>query len=150
MVCWAVGSPPGILCSVVWDLQRCLEPLIERDIMLDASMREVVREESVASLTPMEEAVLLGEGLGPQKDQALYTSVWPEEASEHQDAISQGVMASVPQNAQRQIPPPPLVFAQLLAIRSGPPPLEDADLPMGIPRGVLLNLASLGSTQIVI
>ena len=42
-----LGTPPGILCSAVWDLSRCLEPLIERDDLLDASMLEVAEEESV-------------------------------------------------------------------------------------------------------
>ena len=64
------GVSPGILCSAVQDLCRCLEPLMERDDLFDASMLEVVGEESVTSLTPMEEAVLLGEDPKPQEDQA--------------------------------------------------------------------------------
>ena len=42
-------------------------------------------------------------------------------------------------NVQRWILLPPLGFAQPLAMGSRPPLLEDADIPMGIPRGAKLN-----------
>ena len=49
---------------------------MERDDMWDASM-EVAGEEPVASLTPTEEVVLLGEDPEPQEDQAtaLHTPI---------------------------------------------------------------------------
>ena len=52
------GASSHILCSAVRALQRCLEPLIERDDLLDASMLEVAEEESVTSPNPAEEARL--------------------------------------------------------------------------------------------
>ena len=58
-VCQTQGFPLKY-SGTVQGLHRCLEPLIERDDLLDASMLEVVEEEPVTSPTPMEEAVLLG------------------------------------------------------------------------------------------
>ena len=113
---------------------------MKRDDMLDASMLEVAAEEPVASMTLIEEAVLLEENPDPQEDQvtALHTPVWLYKASEPEDAASPGVMTADPQNKWRWILPPPLGFAQPLAFYSGPPPLENADMPMGMPRGACL------------
>ena len=113
-------------------------------------MLEVAGEELVNSLTHAEEAMLLGEDPELQEGQATapHTPIILEEASESEDAFSLGVMAADPQNTWRQIPPPPPGFAQLLVIGSGPPPLKDANMPMGIPQGAQLNLASLSSMQI--
>ena len=146
------GALSDIFCSVIWDLCRCLEPLMERDNMLDASMLEVTGEEPVVSPTHTEEAVLLGEDPEPKEDQAttLHIPIQPEEASEPEDTISPGVMAADPQNVWRQILLSTPGFAKVLTIRSRLPPLEDADMPMRIPIGAWLDLTFLSSMQITI
>ena len=50
-----LGSPPGILCSEVHDLCRCLAPLIEKDDLIDTSMFEVAEEMAKTSPSPAEE-----------------------------------------------------------------------------------------------
>ena len=71
---------------------------MERCDMLDASMLEVVGKEPVASPTPTEEAILLGEDPEPQEDQAiaLHTPNRQVEASESGDAVRPGVIAATP------------------------------------------------------
>ena len=147
-----LGASPSILCSAVQDLCQCLESLMERDNLLEASMLEVVREEPEASPTPTEEAVLLGEDPEPLEEWAiaLHAPDKPEEASEPDDTVGLGVIVAAPQNMWTWVLPPPPGFARLLAVRSAPPSLKDADTPLGIPRGAWLDLTSLGSTQIVI
>ena len=53
-------------------------------------------------------------------------------------------------DTQRQLPLTPPGVAKPLAIKSGPPPLKDADPPVGIPKGSLLDLTSLSSMQMII
>ena len=43
MVCQVTGGPSGLTCVVVWDLLRCLEPLIKEDNLLESSLLKVVR-----------------------------------------------------------------------------------------------------------
>ena len=50
----------------------------------------------------------------------------------------------------RWLPLTPPGFAETLAIESGPPPLEDADLPVGITQEAQMDLISLGSMQMII
>ena len=137
-------APPGILCSAVQDLHRCLTLLIERDDLFDASMLEVAEEEPATFLNPAEGAGLLGEKPEPQEEwaTALHNPDHPEEASNPEGAIRLGVMAIT----QRWLPLTPPGFSEPLAIKSGPPPLEDADSPVGVSWG----LSSLGSMRIVI
>ena len=61
------GAAPDTMCGKVWDLQRCLAPLIQLDEedIWEASLLESVQDEPMASLTPTEEALLLGEDLEP-------------------------------------------------------------------------------------
>ena len=42
-------GPPGILCGAVQYLQRCLEPLLERDYLLEAPMLDVMGNEPMDS-----------------------------------------------------------------------------------------------------
>ena len=51
---------------------------------------------------------------------------------------------------QRWPPLAPPGFVELLVGESGPPPLEDAGSPLGIPCGAQLDLSSLGSMKVVI
>ena len=58
-----LGSPPSTMCGEVQDLWRCLLPLIQLDEedILEASLLKSVEDEPVASLTPTEEVLPLGE-----------------------------------------------------------------------------------------
>ena len=85
---------------------------------------------------------------GSQEEQAtaLHTCDWPEEASELKGAVSLGLMVIT----QRWLPPTPPVFLELLATKSGSPPLKDLDSLVGLPYRAWLYLTSLGSVQMVI
>ena len=54
--------PSGVLCDIVWDLQRCMEPLmhLEGDDIFEASLLEAADNEPGAFPTLAEEATLLG------------------------------------------------------------------------------------------
>ena len=69
MVCQTVGVSPSILCRSVWDLQRCLKPLMERDDLLNSSMLEVMGRGLWLPQppTPVEEAMLLEGDQEPQE-----------------------------------------------------------------------------------
>ena len=89
--CAEWSGAPGIMCGTVWDLQRCLVPLVpldEEDIW-EAFLLMSVGDEPVASLTP---ALLLSEDLEPQEAQAsaLCLPVQPEEALKPDDAVRYG------------------------------------------------------------
>ena len=77
-------APTGTMCGTVQDLWRCLVPLIqqEEEDIWEASLFESVEEEPMSSMTPTEEALLLGEDLEPRgvHASALCKPVWPEEA----------------------------------------------------------------------
>ena len=111
-------------------------------------MLEVVEEDPVSSLNPAEEVRPLGEAPEPQEEwpTAIHAPDHPEEALEPEGASSLGVMAIT----CRQLPLTPPGFSELLAGKSGPPHLEDADSPIGVPQGAQLDLSSLGSMQVVI
>ena len=72
------------MCGTVYDLQRCLAPILqlEEEDFLEASLLESAEEEPMASPTPAEEALLLGEDPEPQGVQASAPCkpIWPEEA----------------------------------------------------------------------
>ena len=89
-----------------------------------------------------------GEEPDPQEEQATapHTPVYPEEASESEGAISLGVMVDMWRQLRLTTP----WLTNPLAIESGPPPLEDADSSVCIPRGALLHLTSLGSMHMII
>ena len=114
-----------------------------RGDLLDASKLEVVEEEQV----PAEVARLPGEEPEPQGEWTtpLHIPDQPEEALEPERAVRLGVMA----HAWRCLPLTPPGLSELLAIESGPPPLEDADLLVGVPQGAWLDLTSLGSMQMI-
>ena len=111
-------------------------------------MLEVVGQDPVASLTSGEEALMIEKDQEPQEAQATTpnTPICPKKASEPEEAVSLGVMVDM----QRQLPPTPPGFAELLVIESGSPPLEDVDSPVGRPMGTWLDLTSLGSMQMII
>ena len=68
-----------------------------------------------------------GAGNHPTYTQPTWRALDPE------GAVSSGVMAIM----QRQLPPTPPGFSELLATKSGPPPLKDADSLAGAPWGGL-------------
>ena len=111
-----------------------LEPLIERDDLLDASMLEVAEEEPVTSPNPAGEGRLVGEESEPKEEWTTASHIHdqPEEASESEGVISSGVMADAGRQLSLSLPG----FAEPLAIKSGPPPFKDADSLVGIPWGL--------------
>ena len=60
-----LGVPTGVLCDVVWKLQRCMAPLmsLSGDDIVEASLLEPAGEEHRTSPTLEEEAFLLGQEL---------------------------------------------------------------------------------------
>ena len=72
-----LAAPPGVLCSMVRDLQRCMEPLmhLKGDDILEASLLEAADNEPGASLTLAEEATLLGKD--PTPWEAWETTICP-------------------------------------------------------------------------
>ena len=56
------GSPTGVFCNAVQDLQWCMAPLlaINSDEIVGASLLSPIGEECRTSPTPEEEAILLG------------------------------------------------------------------------------------------
>ena len=68
------GLPPGMLCDIVKDLQRCMEPLmcLKGDDILEALLVKAADNEPRASFTPAEEASLMGEDPTSQEAQETY------------------------------------------------------------------------------
>ena len=69
-----------------------------------------------------------------------------EEASKPKGGSSLGVTIIT----WRQLPPAAPGFRELLAAKSGVHPMDDVDLPLGIPWETQLHLSSPGSMQVVI
>ena len=63
--------PPGVLCNVAQDHQRCMVPLmhLEGDEIVEASLLRPADDEPGMSPTPAEEAVLLKDEPEPQETQ---------------------------------------------------------------------------------
>ena len=104
------------------------------DDLLSAFILEVEEEEEpMSSPNPAEEAGSLGEEPKPQEEcpTTINAPNHPEEALEPGGASSLGVMTML----WSQLPPAPLGFMEPLAVKSGPPPLEDADSLIGVPQG---------------
>ena len=61
--------PSDVLCGMAQALQRCMAPLmqLEGDDVLEVLLLESTDNEPMASLTPAEEASLLGRFLNPKK-----------------------------------------------------------------------------------
>ena len=57
------GFPTGVLCDAVWELQRCMAPLLDLSSseIVEAYLLRQTGEEHRTSPTPEEEATLLGE-----------------------------------------------------------------------------------------
>ena len=57
------GFPTGVLCDAVWELQRCMAPLLvlDGDEIVEASLLSPIGGEHRTSPTPQEEAALLGD-----------------------------------------------------------------------------------------
>ena len=89
------------------------------------------QEEATTSPSPAEETRSLVEEpeLWEEWPTVAQAPDYLEEALEPKGASSLGVMTI----AQRQLLLAPPGFRELLAAKSGPPPLEDADSPLGIP-----------------
>ena len=85
---------------------------MESDDRLDASMLEVMGEESVASLTPVGEAVLLKEDGEPWETPVtiLHTPIWPGEAHKPDEAVQLEVVVAVPLGMQQSTSSPPPGF----------------------------------------
>ena len=90
-----LGAPLGVLCSTVWDLHRCLQPLIEKDDLLDVCMLEAAEKELASSPNPAEEVGLPGAEPEFQEEwvTTLHTPNQPEEALKSEEAVNLGVMA---------------------------------------------------------
>ena len=63
------GAPPGVLWSMVRDLQRCMEPLmcIKGDSGLEASLCEATDNKPEVSMTLAEEAAHFGKAPTPKE-----------------------------------------------------------------------------------
>ena len=70
--------PPRVLYNAAWDLQWYMAPLmwLDRDEIMEASLLGPTDDGTGVSLTPEEEAVLLGEELEPQQAQEATMSPW--------------------------------------------------------------------------
>ena len=85
--------PPGVLCDVACDLQRCMAPLmcLEGDEIVEASLLGPTDDESRMCPTPEEEALLLGDEPEPQeaKQATMFPCEHPGETPKSKEPVKQ-------------------------------------------------------------
>ena len=103
--CWQVGVPSGVLCSMLRDLQRCMEPImwLKGNNILEASLLEVADYEPGVSPNQAEEATLLGKDPRPQE--AWKTTTHPPDCPEETPEPRVVTRVADPQNVWQQMPP---------------------------------------------